>query len=68
MNDIEPEEDDYISFTPKKFTSFDFEDELFLSRKTTNSFDSYFDSKQSTNIKGENPDSNDYSYPIDSYN
>lgn len=50
-----PIEDENIEFTPKKFHSFDFEDGLFLSRKTaTTSYDSYFDSLPSTNVKAEN--------------
>lgn len=63
-------EDENIEFTPKKFKNFDFEDGLYLSRKATTSFDSYFDSLPSTNVKQDRDSSDpsgDYSFPIQSY-
>jgi len=52
-------------FSPVKLRDFDIDQSPFMSRKTA-SFDSYFESLQSTNLKREN-DQNDFSYQVHSY-
>jgi hypothetical protein len=62
---LTPLEEEGCEFTPEKYQDFDLEDTLFMSKKTT-SFESYFDSLQSTSLKGEGEGS-DYSYQVTSY-